>query len=91
MITLSIDTAYNEQAMSHGDVCNKKLKLYSQEELLELALLARKANNPALIRCFKNLPSLADLTDEKLENEQAAVIAPEEHEDESTDEHEEHN
>lgn len=77
MADIVINQEYKDQVMSHGDVCAKALSAHTQEELLSLAIQARSSNNPVLLRCFTNLPSLADLRATKIASE-VAKIAPEE-------------
>lgn len=73
---LVINQEYKDQQMSFGNVGRKKLFDMNQDELLELAILARKSNNKILTRCFTNLPPLNELVDEKVEAQQAAVTPP---------------
>jgi hypothetical protein len=42
-------------------------------ELLTLAIMAKKSGNKVLTRCFVNLPSLADLMNEKVALETAMM------------------
>lgn len=60
--------------MGHGNI-SKKLKDYTQEELLELAILALSSNNPILLRCFVGkLPTIEELRLNKAEVEEETIL-----------------
>ncbi len=77
-LDLTINPEYKDQKVSHGDVCGKKVSEHSQDELIDLAIHARMAAHQpnALSRCFKNLPSLADLQSAKVDAGQSKVSVP---------------
>lgn len=57
---LKIDVAFKDNLTVHDDCC-KNLGDQSQAELLQLAIHARKSNNPLLLRYFIDLPSMDEL------------------------------
>jgi len=61
---LTIDPAYKDCLTIHDD-CAKNLGEQSQAELLQLAVHARKSNNPLLLRYFIDLPGMDELIGEK--------------------------
>ena len=61
---LTIDPAYKDCLSVHDD-CAKILGEQSQAELLQLAVIARKSNNPLLLRYFIDLPVMDELIGEK--------------------------
>lgn len=75
MANLEINTAHSDQRVTFGGGI-KSVKDFTQSELLNMAILARKSGNPALLRCFKNLPELQELEAAKVASEQATVTAP---------------
>ena len=82
-LVLEINKEFEDQSMSHGNVAAKKLKDHTQEELLSLAILAKRSNNPILLRCFKTIPILkvlveekADIDQEKINTENGVFAAP---------------
>jgi|SRR5882724_9208416 len=71
MIPLTINPDCAEELRSHGNVCAKKLKNYTQEELVELAILAITSNSSGLLKCFMPpLLPLKDLQSAKVDFEQ---------------------
>lgn len=59
--------------MSHNNVCAKTIEEHTQAELVLLGIEARKSNNQVLLRCFDNLPTMAELVDTKTQSELKAV------------------
>lgn len=73
MEPLIINPAFSKQLMSHGNVCAKRLKDHTQEELIELAILAVTSNNPGLLQCFNTLPSYEALKSAKVDTERTVI------------------
>lgn len=69
-MVVTINPTFKDRQVSHHGIC-KKIGDHTADELKDLAIEARRSNNPLLIECFKELPSLKDL----LEDKTAAEIA----------------
>ncbi len=73
MEKLIINEEYRDQQMGHGTI-SKKLKDYTQEELVELAIQASLSGNQILIRCFKgSIPNIDELRISKVDNEETLI------------------
>ena len=72
MKPITINPEYNEQRMSTAKGFSA-LQDHTQEELVALAIQAKKSKNPTLLRCFLTLPKLSELLSDKITFEQAQL------------------
>lgn len=63
---ITINSANANRRIGHDGIC-KKVGDHTPDELVKLALHARKSGNPLLISCFTDLPTLEELTGEKVD------------------------
>lgn len=74
---LTINPTFAKRQVSHHGIC-KTIDSHTADELLAIAIEARKSNNPLLIECFEQLPTLAMLISDKtaVEIAKATVSKP---------------
>lgn len=63
-MTLNINPEFADRRVIHHNVC-KTVGDHSPVELKDLAIEALKSNNPLLLECFKDLPTLEELMADK--------------------------
>jgi len=76
-MVLTINPTFDDRRVSHHNV-NKTVGQHLPFELRDLAIEARKSNNPLLIECFTDLPTLEELIEDKtaIQIEQAKTGTP---------------
>jgi len=60
-ITLKVAKGHEERSIAFGGNGARPMRMRSQEELLQLAILGRRSNDKSIINAFEDLPSLQDL------------------------------
>lgn len=76
MKPLVINPSCADKVVAHNNI-GKKVGAHTQTELKLLAIEARKSNNPILLGCFSGeLPSLEELTSDKVDAQLAKVETP---------------
>ena len=74
MKPLVINPDCADKVVGHSNI-SKTVGNHTQDELVLLGIQARQANNPLLINCFKDLPTLDVLLAAKTDAEVAAIPA----------------
>ena len=61
MPDIKINPEFKDRRVSHNKVCAKTIADHSQAELVQLGIIARSSNNPLLLECFIDLPTMTEL------------------------------
>lgn len=76
-MVLTINPTFSQRRVTHHNVC-KNVADHLPFELKDLAIEARKSNNPLLLECFIELPTLEELIADKtaIQIEKAKAAQP---------------
>lgn len=65
MPDIKINPENKDRRVSHNKVAAKTVAEHTQAELLQLGIIARSSNNPLLLSCFIDLPTMDELVQSK--------------------------